>query len=346
MAPHLDPNTPVVKAPFLLVKADELQQLMPKLTNNQARQFAPLLDAAMFEHGITSKAQRCAFLANLAHESAQLTKWVENLNYSAERLLVVFPNHFKSHELALLYAGKPKLIASRVYANRMENGSEESGDGWTYRGRGPIGLTGKKNYWRFGDLLGLDLVGNPDLAALPEHGFRIAALFWKLGGCNELAGKLSGTWPISMTEKNLLTVICKRINGGLNGLSERIRFYRTATQVLRFDAPALVAPPTAAPAPSPAPTAMSPTASSPEPDVDLLDAAVISPKTKTLWPRLVKHFTGGLVWLEAMYQAHAFGTLVVMLLVAGAIAWVLWHNRKWLKSQSRRAKMLIAKVLK
>jgi putative chitinase len=164
---------------------------MPKLSPTWAERFLPYLEAAMREFGITTKQRRCAFLAQLAVESNELTRWREDLNYKAQRLMVVFPTKFKTITQADEYAHNPERIANRVYANRMENGPEASGDGWRFRGRGPIQLTGRANYRIFGGELGLPLEDDPDLAAQYEHGFRIAGLYWRRGGCNSLADKLT-----------------------------------------------------------------------------------------------------------------------------------------------------------
>src|ERR1051325_4064286 len=263
-----------------LVSADELKRLMPNLAS--AVQFAPLLSDAMLECQIVSKARRCGFLSNLAHESSQLTKWNENLNYSAGRLLTVFPYHFKTIDIAERYANKPVAIANRVYANRMGNGNEQSGDGWNFRGRGPIGLTGKDNYRTFGKLVGADLVSNPDLANSLDYAFRIAAHFWIRAGCNELADQIS--FKGDAQDRAVLTQICRKINGGVNGLSDRINYFRVAKQILHNDddpvAPAAVRPAVSVHDESAA-DSESPAEVSTDPDGGLLDAAVASPKAKS-----------------------------------------------------------------
>ena len=104
-----------------------------------------------------------AFCAQLAHESGQLQRWTENLSYRWERLRQVFPKYFPSDAEARPFDRKPERIANRVYANRMGNGPEASGDGWRYRGRGPIQLTRTDNYRACGQGIGVDLVDDPDL---------------------------------------------------------------------------------------------------------------------------------------------------------------------------------------
>lgn len=155
-------------------------------------------------------AQRVAcFVSQCAHESAGFVSLEENLNYSAERLLVVFPKYFKTAAIAAKYARKREAIASRVYADRMGNGPEESGDGWRYRGRGLIGITGKFMYRRCGEALGIDLLADPDLLTDKRWAALSAGWFWSDHGLNELA-------DVDDFEK-----ITKIINGGLNGLDDR-----------------------------------------------------------------------------------------------------------------------------
>jgi putative chitinase len=314
-----------------LITATELQRLMPKLGSTRAETFAPHLEAAMLEHDIVTKRRRCAFLAQLAVESLELTKWQEDLNYSASRLLVVFPTKFQSINVADSYAHRPVAIGNRVYANRLGNGDEISGDGFNYRGRGPIGLTGRVNYRIFGEGLGLPLEHDPGLAAEAEHGFRIAALFWKRTGCNRLADKLTLTGDNA--DRAVLERITKVINGGRNGLTDRLNYFRVAKQVLHEDYPAAAAPTEttpAAPAASPVPVSALDQAAAP--DVDVLDAAVASPKARAvLWPRILKHGAFGLAWLEGLTEAHKIaGTLVVAALIAGA-GWLVYHNRQRIK---------------
>ena len=147
------------------------------------------------------------FMAQIEHESG-LKPISENLNYSAKRLLEIFPKYFTT-EKALLYANKPQLIANKVYANRMGNGSEDSGEGWKYRGRGFIQITGKENYFRLANDTDLDCLKNPDLLLEEPNAMLSALWFWNLKGLNKFA------------DKNDIVGITKRINGGINGLEHR-----------------------------------------------------------------------------------------------------------------------------
>ncbi|PYY88808.1 glycoside hydrolase family 19 protein [Pseudomonas sp. TKO26] len=144
----------------------------------------PALNAAMARFKIDSPVRMAAFIAHIGHESGQLTRMVENLNYSAERLQAVWPNRFDA-VLAAQVARKPELIADIVYAGRM--GNTLPGDGWKYRGRGLIQLTGANNYRAAGAALGLDLVNHPELVEQPETAALVAGWFWQSNGLNELA---------------------------------------------------------------------------------------------------------------------------------------------------------------
>jgi len=163
---------------------------------------------SLFEkYGLTTKLRVSHFMAQIEHESG-LKPISENLNYSADRLLKIFPKYFNK-EQSLTYARQQNRIANRVYANRMGNGNEASGEGWKYRGRGFIQITGKENYFRLANDTDLDCLKNPDLL-LEEANAMVSALwFWNLKGLNSLA------------DKDDIVGITKKINGGLNGLQHR-----------------------------------------------------------------------------------------------------------------------------
>jgi putative chitinase len=161
------------------------------------------------------------FLSQTAIESAYYTKTSENLNYSASGLLKVFPKYFTA-EQAKLYERKPEKIANRVYANRLGNGDEASGDGWEYRGRGLIQVTGKFNYtdcskWLFGDDR---LVKNPELLTQSEYAVKSAIWYWTIHDLNELA------------DRQDVTAMTKRINGGTHGLAARKTVFERSVKVL------------------------------------------------------------------------------------------------------------------
>lgn len=162
------------------------------------------------QHGITTPLRLAHFFAQLHHESG-LKPISENLNYSASRLQVIFKKYFPNDTLANFYARKPEKIANRVYADRMGNGNEASGDGWKYRGRGFIQITGKNNYAKLSEETGIDYVTNPDLL-LTEADSMISALwFWSSRNLNKYA------------DADDVKMVTRLINGGLNGFDHRVK---------------------------------------------------------------------------------------------------------------------------
>lgn len=154
------------------------------------------------------------FIAQVFYESGNLRWTQENLNYSATGLLTVFPKYFDAR-LAQMYQHKPQAIASRVYANRMGNGPESSGDGWRYRGRGLIQVTGKDNYRALGRWVNRDLINNPDLVAT-EYAAASATWYWTRNGLNTFA------------DQDDLRQVTRRVNGGFNGLEQRRKILEIA----------------------------------------------------------------------------------------------------------------------
>jgi putative chitinase len=151
------------------------------------------------------------FLANCDHESGGFKSTVENVNYSADRLLVIFPKYFKSINEANSYGRNPQKIASKVYGGRMGNGVEDTQEGWTYRGRGYIQLTGKNNYAIFDKFVDDDIIKNPDLIAT-KYPLLSAAWFWDSVKLNSIADKGSS--------QDIITAVRKKINGGVIGLDD------------------------------------------------------------------------------------------------------------------------------
>ncbi|ROL64624.1 glycoside hydrolase family 19 protein [Pseudomonas vranovensis] len=162
------------------------QQLLQILPNARpvAGIFLPALNRAMARYKIDSPVRVAAFLAQVGHESGQLRNLVENLNYSAEALVRTWPNRFTATSAAVC-ARQPEKIANIVYSGRM--GNTRPGDGWRYRGRGLIQLTGRSNYVAAGAGLALPLEDNPELLEQPEHAAMSAAWWWSTHGLNELA---------------------------------------------------------------------------------------------------------------------------------------------------------------
>lgn len=161
------------------------------------------------------------FIGQIHHETAGFKYDKENLNYSVKGLLEVFKKYFPTRELAEDYARNPEKIANRVYANRMGNGPEPSGEGWKYRGRGSLQLTGKNNYREFGMFINdPNILSNPN-KILPKHYWNVAIFFFKRNNLFSLTGTV---------DYNSIRRLTKRINGGYNGLQHRydmtMKYYR------------------------------------------------------------------------------------------------------------------------
>lgn len=179
---------------------------------------------------IDSNLRAAHFLSQIMHESGDFKRVEENLNYrDVNRLVAIFKRDFDSNkdrqiteeelEFAKQYVGKPEKIANFVYANQNGNGDEHSGDGWKYRGRGYIQLTGKYNYEKFAKFAKLDVLNNPDLLLLPENALLSAGWFWDSNKLNIVADK-------GATD-SIVEEVTKRINAGKVGLDDRIkRFYK------------------------------------------------------------------------------------------------------------------------
>lgn len=162
-----------------------------------------------------------AFLAQVAHESGGFNAVVENLNYGAKGLMTTFKKYFPNEQIAKEYERKPEKIANRVYANRMKNGPEESGDGYTFRGRGLIQLTGRDNYTRFANAVGKSIVEAVKFLETPEGAVTSAGWFWDNNKLNIYC------------DKEDFVGLTKRINGGTIGLEDRKHHYHLALKMLK-----------------------------------------------------------------------------------------------------------------
>lgn len=197
-----------------------LQQLQCMLTGDdaaaRAAQWLAPLNAAMRACAIDTPPRQAAFLAQVLVESGGLCAREEVLNYRPERLRAVWPSHFHDDADVLRCAHHPEALANHVYASRMGNGDEKSGDGWRYRGRGLIELTGRENYARFAKASGLDVLARPDLLLEPCGAAHSAAWFWADHKLNEAADATTGVDAAARFDQ-----ISRRINGGSIGLGER-----------------------------------------------------------------------------------------------------------------------------
>ena len=175
------------------------------------------IPGVMEKFGVNTPLRLAHFLAQCGHESGGFRLTQENLNYSAKGLMGIFKKYFPTQALADAYARKPEKIANKVYGNRMGNGPEVSGEGFKFRGRGYIQLTGKQNYTAFDLAVEDDILANPDLVST-KHALASAAWFWKKNGLNLIADTGSST--------EVVTKITKRVNGGTIGLADRIKHFK------------------------------------------------------------------------------------------------------------------------
>lgn len=189
----------------------DIIKLKSQLSDNVYGQIQSVVDT----FHINTSLRLSHFLGQCAHESGNFKFTTENLNYSVKGLLSTFPKYFKQPGLAEAYARNPERIASRVYAGRMGNGVEGTADGWKFRGRGYIQLTGKNNYSAFDKFVNEDIISNPDLVA-KKYSLLSAAWFFHKNKLNSISDK-------GLTE-NVITELTKRINGGTNGLDDRIKY--------------------------------------------------------------------------------------------------------------------------
>lgn len=179
------------------------------------------INDTLAKFGINTPLRVSHFLAQLLHESGNLQFLKENLNYSAKGLTTTFHKYFITEAVATPYARNQEKIANKVYANRMGNGDEKSGDGWRFKGRGYIQLTGRENYTSLSKDTGVDFVNHPELLETIQYAALSAGWFWNKNGLNNLA------------DKDDVLNITKRINGGTNGLQERIANLNKVKKIIK-----------------------------------------------------------------------------------------------------------------
>lgn len=205
-----------------MVATEQMKSIIPDMNWEKAQSYIPHINSVLPKYGIDTTLRMAHFLAQLSHESGGLRYTEENLNYSAQALRNTFKKYFDTLELAQKYERQPEKIANRVYANRMGNGDEASGDGWKYRGRGLIQLTGKENYQNFGNAHGVDCVNNPDLLLNPEWALTSACWYWKKNNINKYA------------DADDIHMVTKRINGGTNGLLHRQHYLESYKKLFQL----------------------------------------------------------------------------------------------------------------
>lgn len=196
-------------------------------TSNLAANLPTIASKYMLEvverYNITQPLRLAHLMAQIAHESGDFKFVVENLNYSADGLLKVFPKYFKDKATADKYARKPEMIASRVYASRMGNGDEASKEGFAFRGRGYLQLTGKENYKAFSTFIKEDCVANPDLVAT-KYPMDSAIWFFDKNKLWDICDKGATT--------DIVTQVTKRVNGYIHGLDDRIKKFNLYNSLL------------------------------------------------------------------------------------------------------------------
>lgn len=188
-----------------MITTEQFASLFPKAENPEA--WADAINRICPHHGIDTPQRLIHFLAQFGHETAGFTYLVENLNYTATRLLQIWPKRFTAKS-ALQYAGKPEAIANRVYGGRMGNGPEPTGDGWKYRGRG-VQLTGKSNYLAFAKAIGKSLEETVAFMETVAGTVESGCWYWETRNLN------------TMADHDEIKALTLAINGGYNGLADR-----------------------------------------------------------------------------------------------------------------------------
>ena len=197
-----------------MVSPEQLQRL------HIGSEWVDPLNETFDRFSINHPVQQAAFIGQCGHECGHFRILEENLNYKAATLMRLWPKRFPTLEIANEFSGNPRKIANKVYASRMGNRDESSGDGYRFRGRGCIQLTGSTNYFNAGKALGVDFWAEPDLVATPKYAALTAGWFWSTHKCNDPA--LAQDW-VKLT---------KIINGGTIGLEDRVKHINEAISVL------------------------------------------------------------------------------------------------------------------
>lgn len=197
------------------VTGTQIKSILPNCKNPNT--IANAINEICPKYGITDKDDLRRFIAQAGHESGSFNITSENLNYSADGLRKIFPKYFPNSSLAAAYARQPVKIANRVYANRMGNGNEASGDGYKFRGAGFIQLTGKQNHLSFAKHVGMDEKEALEYIRTLKGAMESACLFWKNNNLSSVKD---------------FTTLTKRINGGTNGLTDRKAIYDRARKYI------------------------------------------------------------------------------------------------------------------
>ena len=213
---------PVAAAPAAPI-ANSFNLKLSKLKGHIPDAVIAMIPDTAAKFGINTPLRLAHFLAQCGHESGGFRATQENLNYSAKGLMGIFKKYFPNASLAAQYERKPAKIAARVYGGRMGNGNEASGEGYKFRGRGYIQLTGKENYTAFGKSIGEDILSNPDVVS-SKYALLSAAWFFSKNGLHKMAD--------SGASDAVVTQITKRVNGGTIGLPDRIKHFKEYYKLL------------------------------------------------------------------------------------------------------------------
>ena len=206
-----------------MITAKQLKNILNQAIDTDIEKYLPWFNTFFLRYEITTPERKAAFIAQIGHESNYLKCVEENLNYSTARLRQVFSKYFPTDEVANRYSRKPEQIANIVYAGRMGNGGVESGDGWNFRGRGLVQLTGRGNYAWIGKCIGVDFLTYPEKLTIPEYAVQSACGWWQTKGLNKLSDS-----PTDEAFKQ----ITRTINGGDNGFYNRLKLWERAKNVL------------------------------------------------------------------------------------------------------------------
>lgn len=202
----------------MTVSVSQLKLIMPKAPLPWLEAF----QAESYKWGVDTANEMASFIAQVAHESKEFTVLEENLMYrTAERIAAVWPRRFKTVQEAEPYRSNPAALANFVYANRLGNGKPLTGDGYRFRGRGPIQLTGRDNYTKAGRALKVDLLAYPEMLLVPVTGIRSAFWFWTTNGLD------------SVDDDEDIRAETKAVNGAELGLPEREHYFQLALKVLK-----------------------------------------------------------------------------------------------------------------
>lgn len=215
-------ETPATPAPVQAVPSTSGLKL-EKLKGHIPDAVIAMIPDTAAKFGINTPLRLAHFLAQCGHESGGFRATQENLNYSAKGLMGIFKKYFPNASIAAAYERKPERIANKVYANRMGNGSELSGEGYKFRGRGYIQLTGKENYTAFGKAINENILANPDVVS-SKYALLSAAWFFSKNGLHKMADEGASD--------QVVTKITKRVNGGTIGLPDRIKHFKEYYKLL------------------------------------------------------------------------------------------------------------------